>query len=159
MKHLSLAALLAVAAALVACTSSGPVRRVSEPAASIQQLTVDEQGNWSVDLRLQNYSSIAMRFDAIALELAVDGTAAGTLQATPALEVARESADRVSIALVPSAEARLLLANALASGRGTGYRLEGTLTAAPTDRGSARDYAVTRDGTLSPMPGLPGVLR
>lgn len=158
MKHLSIAALMVLAAVLTAC-STGPVRRVSEPAASIQQLTVDAQGNWSVDLRVQNYSSIAMRFDAIALELAVDGTAAGTLRAAPVLEVARESADRVSIDLVPDAEARLLLADALAAGRGVGYRLEGTMTAAPADRGSARDYRITRDGTLSPMPGLPGVLR
>ncbi len=159
MKHLPIAALLVLAAVLTACTTGGPVRRVSEPAASIQQLSVDAQGNWSLDLRVQNYSSIAMRFETIALELAVNGTAAGTLRANPALEVSRESADQVRIELVPSAEARLLLADALAAGRGVGYRLEGTLGAAPTDRGSARDYRITRDGTLSPMPGLPGVLR
>ena len=158
MKHFAIAALVAFAAVLTAC-STGPVRRVSEPAASIQQLTVDAQGNWSVDVRVQNYSSIAMRFDAIALELAVNGTIAGTLRASPTLEVSRESADRVAIELVPSAEAKLLLADALAAGRGVGYRLEGTLTAAPADRGGARDYRITRDGTLSPMPGLPGVLR
>lgn len=158
MKHLAIAALVAFAAALTAC-STGPVRRVSEPAASIQQLTVDVQGNWSVDVRVQNYSSIAMRFDAIALELTVNGTPAGTLRASPALEVSRESADRIAIEIAPSAEAKLLLANTLAAGRGVSYRLEGTLTAAPTDRGGARDYRITRDGTLSPMPGLPGVLR
>lgn len=152
------AVLLALLALLAAC-SSGQVRRVSEPAASIQQLTVDAQGNWTVDLRLQNYSSIAMRFDAVSLAVAVDGTAAGALQSSPALEISRESADVVSIQLVPSPEARLLLADALAGGRGASYRLEGTLTAAPADRGGARDYRIIRDGSLSQVPGLPGVLR
>lgn len=148
-----------VAAALLAACSSGPVRRVSEPAASIQQLTVDADGNWSVEVRLQNYSSIAMRFERLALGLQVGGTEAGTLQASPQLQVSQESADVVTVALVPSAEARLLLADALAAGRGTSYLLEGTVSAAPTDRGSARDYAIRREGALSPVPGLPGVMR
>lgn len=158
MKHLSIAALMLCAALLAAC-STGPVRRVSEPAASIQQLTVDAQGNWSVELRVQNYSSIAMRFDTVALELEVGGTPAGTLHATPGLQVSRESPEVLDIRLAPSAQARLLLADALAAGRGTSYRLEGTITAAPADRGGSRDYRITREGALSPVPGLPGVLR
>jgi len=157
MKRLSILAL--IAAALLAACSSGPVRRVSEPAASIQQLTVDAQGNWSVELRVQNYSSVAMRFERVSLELQVGGVEAGTLQASPQLQVSQESADVVTVALVPSAQAKLLLADALAAGRGTSYLLEGTLGAAPTDRGSARDYAIRREGALSPVPGLPGVLR
>lgn len=157
MKKLSILAL--VAAALLAACSTGPVRRVSEPAASIQQLTVDADGNWSVEVRVQNYSSIAMRFERLALELQVGGTAAGTLQASPQLQVSQESADVVTVALAPSAEARLLLADALAAGRGTSYLLEGTISAAPGDRGSARDYAIRREGALSPVPGLPGVMR
>ena len=157
MKQLSIFALLL--AALLAACATGPVRRVSEPAASIQQLSVDDSGNWSVDLRVQNYSSIAMRFERISLEMEVGGTPAGTLQAAPQLEISRESAEVVTIALAPSAQAKLLLADALAAGRGTSYRLEGSVSAVPTDRGSARDYTIRRDGALSPMPGLPGVLR
>src|SRR5690606_33307796 len=116
MKHLSIAALVLFAAILAAC-STGPVRRVSEPAASIQQLTVAAQGNWSVELRVQNYGSIAMRFDTVALELEVGATAAGTLHATPALQVSRESPEVLDIRRAPSAQARLLLADALAAGR------------------------------------------
>src|SRR5690606_3602572 len=51
----SLFLLATTAALLLAACSSGPVRRVSEPSASIQQLTVRADGSWSVDLRLQNY--------------------------------------------------------------------------------------------------------
>lgn len=157
MKHLSVFALI-VAVLLTAC-SSGPVRRISEPAATIQQLTVDADGNWSVEVRLQNYSSISMRFARLTLELDVGGTSAGTLEASPQLDISQESADVVIVALVPSTHARLLLADALAAGRGTSYLLEGNLSAAPADRGSARDYAVRHEGALSPVPGLPGVLR
>ena len=57
-----------VLAALAAC-KSGPVRRVSEPAARIQQLTVKADGSWSVDLRLENFSSIPMQFDRVDLQL------------------------------------------------------------------------------------------
>ena len=49
-----LLAVVFLATALLAACSGGPVRRVSEPAASIQQLTVKANGSWSVDLRLQN---------------------------------------------------------------------------------------------------------
>lgn len=157
MKQLSILAL--VAAVLLAACASGPPRRVSEPAASIQQLTVDTDGNWSVQVRVQNYSSIAMRFDRLALELQVGGTAAGTLDATPRVQVSQESAEVVTVELVPSAHAKLLLADALAAGRGTAYLLEGTVSAAPVDRGSVRDYPIRREGALSPVPGLPGVLR
>lgn len=158
MKRLFVACAWIACLVLVAC-STGPARRVSEPAASIQQLTVGADGNWSVDVRLQNYSSVSMRFENLRLELSIDGEQAGTLQASPQLPVSPESADIVAIELTPSAAARLLLADALAAGRGTRYALRGTLSAVPTDRGNPRDYTVSRDGALSPVPGLPGVLR
>ena len=91
-----LLAVVFLATALLAACSGGPVRRVSEPAASIQQLTVKANGSWSVDLRLQNYSSIPMRFDRISLAVEVDGHNAGTLEASPALSVGPESADEVT---------------------------------------------------------------
>ena len=107
------ASLLLCAAVLSAC-SSGPVRRVSAPAASIQQLTVHADGNWSVDLRLQNYSSIPMRFDTVQLELQIAGEPAGTLVSTTPLTIGSESADVLTLALAPSAPARLHAADALA---------------------------------------------
>lgn len=145
--------------ALLAACASGPPRRVSEPAASIQQLTVRADGGWSVELRLQNYSSIPMRFETLALAVVVGGESAGTLQARPALSVGPESADVITIAHTPGSGARILLADALAGGRSVEYSLAGTIDAAPEDRGSARSYEIKRSSRLSPVPGLPGVLR
>ncbi len=142
----------------VAACATGP-RRVSEPAASLQQLTVGADGAWTVDLRLQNYSSIPMRFEQVQLTLEVDGESAGALSSTSPVTIGSESADVLTLALTPTAQARLQVADALAGGRGLGYRIEGTLRAAPEDRGNPRDYPVRRASTLSPVPGLPGVLR
>lgn len=144
---------------LVACSSGGVPRRVSDPAASLQQLTVEADGRWSIELRLQNYSSIPMRFEAVSLEFTVEEQDAGTLSAQPALTIGPESADVITVAFDPSPDARLLLAGRLADGRGVQYRIEGTVDAAPTDRGKVRDYTIKRDSRLSPVPGLPGVLR
>ena len=157
MKTLLHGLLLLLALSLVACASRGG-KRISEPAASIQQLTVDARGGWQVRLRLQNYSSVAMQFDSVNLSMGIGGANAGLLQAHPGLNAAPESADVIDIQLSPSAEAKLLVADALAGGRGIAYSLKGSLVATP-DQGGSRTFQVSRDSALNPAPGLPGVLR
>jgi len=153
------AVLVLACLALVACGSSGPVRRVSEPAASLQQLTVRADGSWSVELRINNYSTVPMRFDAVSLALTVGGEAAGTLQGAAALTIGPESADVATLSMSPSTGARVRIADALAARRSIEYALHGTVTAAATDGGKARSYEIDRTSALSPVPGLPGVLR
>ena len=150
--------LFAALALLLAGCAGSPVRRISEPAASIQQLTIDANGGWQVRVRLQNYSSIAMRFDSVDVAVTAGGVAAGQLKAQPGLNVLPESADVIDVTLRPSAEARLQVADALATGRSLGYTLTGNLVATPED-GKPRTFRITRDSALSPAPGLPGVLR
>ncbi len=148
---------LACAMALAAC-SSGPVRRVSEPAASIQQLSVRADGSWSVELRIENFSSVPMRFGAVSLPITLGGQPAGTLQGNAGISIGPESADVVTLAHAPAVGAKVALADALGAGRGLGYAFEGTLRAAPED-GREREYRVKRSSALSPVPGLAGVLR
>ena len=149
---------LASCALLLAACVGGPVRRVSEPSARIQQLTVRADGSWSIELRLNNYSSVPMRFDNVALTLTTGSEAAGTVQGQPAITIGPESADVASLTLVPSLAARILLADALAARRSVAYTLKGNVDAAP-ENGSVRSYAIERSSALSPVPGLPGVLR
>ncbi len=153
-------AAIATALCLLALTScaGGPIRRVSEPTASIQQLTVDADGQWSVELRLQNFSSVPMRFDHLAFELRVDTELAGALQASPGLTIGPESADVTTVKLAPDATARIIVAGALADRRSLKYALDGTISAAAEDR-KTRDYKIKRNSALSPVPGLPGVMR
>jgi len=147
-----------VAMLLLAACASGPVRRVSEPAVGIQQLTVGADGGWTVEVRINNFSSIPMRFDTLDLKLSVGGQDAGALSAQPALDIGPESADVVSVQLKPQAMARLQVANALASGQGTAYSLTGKVRTTP-EKAKARDFDVKRDSSLSPVPGVPGALR
>jgi hypothetical protein len=157
-RGLSFQFLAAATALLLGACSNGPVRRVSEPSASIQQLTVRADGSWSVELRLQNYSSIPMRFEAIDLAVTLGDQPAGTLQGNAGISIGPESADVVTLTHTPTSAARIALADALGGNHGIGYALEGKLRAAPEDKGS-RSFDIKRNSGLTPVPGLPGVLR
>jgi hypothetical protein len=150
--------LLLTLALLAACGSNGPVRRISEPAANIQQLVVRADGSWSIELRLENFSSVPMRFEQVDATLAIAGQPPFGLRASPGLDVGPESADVVTVAVVPPAGAKLAVADALARDARVAYHLGGSVRAAP-EKGSARGYELDRDNALSPVPGLPGVLR
>lgn len=143
---------------LLAACSSGPVKRVSPPAASIQQITVQADGQWEVLLRLQNFSSMAMTFSAASLRLDSGTTTALTIDQIPSHTVGPESAEVVPLTLQPTAEGRQLAAGTLADGRSLPYHLSGTLQAAPDER-RPRPYPIDLRSTLHPAPGLPGVLR
>ena len=152
-----LASFAALAFLLAAC-SGAPVRRISEPAASIQQLTVRDDGRWDVALRFNNFSSVAMRFDSTALEIAFDNGSAARLDLQPGLEVAPESADVHTATISPTPAGRARLATALADGRGLSYTLSGSVDATPQD-GKRKTWKIKRESALSPVPGLPGALR
>ena len=154
-RHAWIAAILLL---LAGCSSSGPVRRVSEPAASVQQLTVRADGRWDVQLRLQNYSSVPMRFTATNLSIAFDNGAAASLQAQPQISIGPESADVFSATVTPLPAGRARIATALADGRGLNYTLTGSLDTA-LENGRSRTYKIERTSELAPVPGLPGVLR
>ena len=158
MKPKVLTATTFLACMLLAACSSGPVRRVSEPGVNIQQLTVRADGRWSVDVRIDNFSNVPMRFDRVSLAMTVGGESAGTLQGQPGLTIGPEAADVATLTLAPAPAARIVVADALARSGGVPYALKGTLDAAAED-GRSHSYDVDRDNTLSPVPGLPGVLR
>ena len=148
---------MTMVAALAACGGGGPVRRVSEPQVGIQQLTVRADGQWSIDLRIDNYSSVPMTFDTVSLALKIGDESAGTLSASPALPIGPESADVATVTLMPSSGARIAMADALASHKSIDYSLDGTVAASAD--GKPRTFQVSRDNQLSPAPGLPGVKR
>jgi len=150
--------LLLLAGTLLLASCSSNVRRVSEPAVSIQQLTVRADGSWSLDLRLQNYSSIPMQFEKVALDVSVGGQPAGRLQQAVNYSIGPETADVVTVAMQPASAAKLTVADVLAGGRSLPYELKGTVTATP-EKKKSRDFEVTGRSTLNPAPGLDGVLR
>lgn len=152
------AGLALLAALLAGCGGGGLVRRVSEPSARLQQLTVGADGQWTAQLRIENFSSIPMRFESVDLALDIGDYPAGRLSLSPGITIGPESADVVEATLTPAGEARLAIADALAGGRSAAYTLEGTIGAIP-DEGRLRRFEIERSSMLSPAPGLPGVLR
>ncbi|APO94298.1 LEA type 2 family protein [Xanthomonas vesicatoria] len=150
--------IVSLACGLLLSACGGAVRRVSEPAASIQQLTVRADGSWSVDLRLQNYSSIPMQFERVALDISAGEQVAGKLDQTVGISIGPETADVVTLTLRPTSLGRITVADVLAGGRSLPYTLKGTVWATPQDK-KQREFAVESRNTLSPAPGLNGVLR
>jgi hypothetical protein len=154
--RLALALIVIASLTLTACNKT--VKRVSEPAASVQELTVRADGTWTVALRLQNFSSMPMTFDNVSLQLKVSDQDAGQLQLQPALSIGGVSADVVNVELTPSSGARLVMADALAGNRTLGYSLKGTVSATPQEK-KQRTFEINSRSTLNQAPGLPGVLR
>ncbi|AOD14382.1 LEA type 2 family protein [Xanthomonas fragariae] len=150
--------LVSLACSLLLSACGGAVRRVSEPAASIQQLTVRPDGAWSVDLRLQNYSSIPMQFERVALEISAGEQVVGKLDQVVGISIGPETADVVTVDLQPTSLGRITVADVLAGGRSLPYTLKGKVWATPQDK-KQRDFSVESRNTLSPAPGLDGVLR
>jgi len=144
--------------ALLACSYTGPARHIFAPAASIQQLTISNEGNWQIHLRLRNYSTVAMQFDQLKLVLALDQQTTLTLEAAPNLFVSADSADSFIIDLQPSSAVRLLIADTLAAGRALPYTLQGQIKAKAVGGGSGH-FKVEHRSHLTLVPGLPGVLR
>ncbi|MHC9012149.1 LEA/WHy family protein [Stenotrophomonas rhizophila] len=154
--RVALALIVIASLTLTACNKT--VKRVSEPAASVQELTVRADGSWTIALRLQNFSSMPMTFDNVALQLKVSDQDAGQLQLQPALSIGGVSADVVNVELTPSSGARLVMADALAGNRTLGYSLKGTVSATPQEK-KQRTFEIDSRSTLNQAPGLPGVLR
>lgn len=146
---------LSLLAMLSAC-ASGPPKRVFPPTASVQELRRDSEGAWTLELRLQNFSTVAMRFERIDAELELDGQPAGRVEAPISQSVPPGSAEVVSLAFTPSAAAAEALNGALDTRRGLGYRMHGRLSSSEPGR---REDPFDFSSALTPMPGLDGVLR
>jgi hypothetical protein len=140
---------------LVACSGRGPKKVVNPPRASIQQLQVQADGQWQLSLRLQNFSNVPTAFATVESGLRIGGQDAGRFSVAPGLTIGPESADVVLVVIRPSLEGKLAVASALAAGQSARYALEGRIvTTEPKG-----DYPFTYESSLSPAPGLPGVMR
>jgi hypothetical protein len=152
MRLVGISCVLAILALIAGC--AGVIHRnVFPPRASIQQVTVQADGNWKIELRVENFSNVSTTVATVNAKIVLAGNDAGTVAASPSLRIGPESADIVETTLKPSPAA----AQAITSlhGGSVAYKLGGRIvTSDPSG-----DYPYTFDGRLSPVPGLPGVLR
>ena len=134
------------AACLVTACSSGPARRITPSAVSVQQLVGSANGEWHVTLRIQHYSTVAMRYSALHGTLHVAGVDVGSIELKPDVDIPANSADVIDTTLHASAK--------FPAGD-IDYRLSGTIeTSEPK-----ADFKFDRSSRLSPAPGLPGTWR
>ena len=133
---------------LLASCGSGPVKRVSPPTASVQELVVHADGSWHLRVRLQNFSNVPMTFSGIDAELEVAERAVGSIKLPFKLDIPGESADVFEASLAP-------MAGVAAPAGDFAYRLHGTISSSDPKG----EFKFERKSHLSPAPGLVGTWR
>ncbi len=133
---------------LLASCGSGPVKRVSPPTASVQELVVRTDGSWHLRIRLQNFSNVPMTFSGIDAELEVDDQAVGSIKVPLKLDIPGESADVFEIDLIAGANARVPAGD-------FAYRLHGKISSSEPKG----EFKFERKSHLSPAPGLANTWR
>ena len=147
--------LCAVTLLLAGC---GPATKLQPPTASIQQLQALPNGQWSLTLRIENYSyDTAMHVYALDADLQIGGADAGHVSVSPGLDIPAMSADTATATLAPTAEARTALANA--KGNAVAYELKGKLGVGKGESGKSESFDLDGKGYLSPVPGVANTWR
>jgi hypothetical protein len=142
---------------LVGCVRGDGVReRVFPPTASIQELAQADDGAWRMKLRLQNFSNVGMRVDAIDAQLRLAGTDAGRVALQPGLTVAAQTAEILEFRLNVSDATAAAVRVAIENQRGVPYALEGTIRSSEPRK---RTDEFTFESQLNAVPGLTGILR
>lgn len=155
-RHTKLSLVVLISVLILAACSGGPPKRVYPPTASIQQLTVEADGQWLLQIRIQSFSNVPHTVSELSAQMRVDGIEAATLQLSPTVAIGPQSVEVEELRLVPTSDAAARVNAALESGRRVDYVLTGNLNSSAPDK---RKDTFTFDGQLWPMPGLPGVLR
>ncbi len=139
----------------------GPVKRINPPTASIQQLSVLDDGSWRIALRLQNFSSVGMHYSTLTAHLELAGVSAGEISTAPDMDIPGESADVVQTMIVPAAAAAASLLGTVKSDTvksteiGVAYSIKGHIGISDPKH----EYEFEYKSRLSPAPGLSGVYR
>jgi hypothetical protein len=149
------AALALLLLAVVAGCASGPPKRVFPPQASLQELRVQPDGQWVASIRIQNFSTVPMRFSRLEATLAVNGAEAARISIDPGLSVGPGSNELVQHVFTPAAGPKAAVDQALANRRAVRYQLTGRIASSEP----ATDHPFEYQSALDPVPGLTGILR
>ncbi len=135
-------------AALAAC--GPPTHPINPPNASIQQLDVLPDGSWKVQIRLENFSDITVRYATFKAALRVGGVAAGDISLNPQLDIPGENADIVATTLKPNTDALKAFASDVKLPGGVPYQLKGTINIPA----AGKDFKFEHKSRLLPVPGI-----
>lgn len=149
------AALALMLLAVAAGCASGPPKRIYPPQATVQEVRVQADGQWIVQVRIQNFSTVPMRFSRLEATLTVSGQEATRIDLDPGLTVGPGSNELVQHMFTPTAGPRAAVDEALANRRAVRYQLSGRITSSEPSTNHPFDY----QSALDPVPGLTGILR
>ena len=148
-------ALLLFPLLLAGCAGGSATKHIYPPKSSLQEITVQADGHWTVKLRLQNFSDLAMTFAHVETAVTIAGQDAGRISADPGVAVGPQSAEIATVEFTPNAAAKDAIAQALAARSALRYALKGKITT----RDPRGNYDFDYESALNPVPGLTGVLR
>ncbi len=149
------AALAVLLLAVAAGCASGPPKRIFPPQATVQEVRVQADGTWLVQLRIQNFSTVPMRFSRLEATLAINGQEATRVDLDPGLSVGPGSNELVQHTFTPAAGPKAAVDDALANRRAVRYQLTGRITSSEPSTNHPFEY----QSALDPVPGLTGILR
>ena len=109
---------------LLAACASGPPKRIYPPQARVQELQQQADGSISLQLRVQNFSTIAMRFSRLQLQLVLGDAEAVSIDVDPALAIGPGSADLHAQRLQLPASAAAHDALLLRPGKGSPVKMD-----------------------------------
>ena len=139
---------------LLAGCGGGPVRRINPPVATIQRLDTTP-AEWTLTLRIENFSTVPMRFDRMDVDVELAGRPAGTIGQVLAMDIPGMSADVVDVRLAPTPAARDAVVVLKRSGGRVSYTLRGKIVSIDPDKGFPFESA----SWLNPVPGRPDEYR
>ena len=143
--------LIAMSIALGVLAACGPpTHPINPPNATIQQLDVLPDGSWKIQIRLENFSDITVRYSTFKASLRVAGVAAGEISLNPQLDIPGENADIVATTLKPDADVRKAFASDVKLPGGVPYELKGTINITT----AGKDFKFEHKSRLLPVPGI-----
>ena len=112
-------------------------------------------GQWVAQVRIQNFSTVPMRFSRLEATLTVNGQEATRINIDPSLSVGPGSNELVQHVFTPAAGPKAAVDQALANRRAVRYQLTGRIATSEP----ATDHPFEYQSALDPIPGLTGILR
>ena len=148
-------ALLLLSILLIGGCAGSATKHIYPPKTSLQEITVQADGHWTMKLRLQNFSDLPMTFAHVETSVSIAGQEAGQLSVDPGVPVGPQSAEIATAEFTPNAAAKAAVTQALANRSALRYALKGKIVTREPRGNYDFDYA----SALNPVPGLSGVLR
>lgn len=157
-------ALLTLTALLAAC---GPQKQsVFPPTVTVQQMKLAADGTWNLTLRVQNNGYAGMQYNSLEGNLQIGEQEPARVHSSFNLPVPALSGDVLQVQLLPTPAMSQALAAVAAKGSSGSlpYTLRGVIHGTPDlddhpDNKNPRDFPITHNDYLSPVPGITNTYR